>query len=159
MAFCSKCGAQIPEGSKFCASCGAQAPETKNEDIKEKATAMFNDLNNTPDTTAAFDPADVNENKAISILSYLGFFLLIPLLLKPNSPFVRYHVNQGLILFIVDLAAGIVGSIFGLIPFVGWIVGLVLGIAVLALAIIGIVNCVGGKAKQLPIIGKYTILK
>lgn len=155
MAFCSKCGKEIPEGSKFCASCGAQAPGKKAESVVDKATAIFNDLNNTADTTASFDPADINENKAISILNYFGPFLLIPLLVKTNSPFVRYHANQGLLLLILDLVIGLVA----VIPFIGWIVGLVGGIAVFVMMIIGIVNCVNGKAKQLPIIGKYTILK
>lgn len=113
------------------------------------------------------NPADVQENKVISILCYFGILLLIPYLVKKDSEYVKFHSNQGLILLIVNIALSIVsaviGAILGLIPYIGGIlsglIGGVISLACFALMIIGIVNAVTGKMKELPIIGGYRILK
>ncbi len=52
--------------------------------------------------------------------------------------------------------------IFGRLPLVGWIIRLVGGLGGLALfvfAIMGIVNAINGKAKELPLVGGFQILK
>ena len=120
------------------------------------------DLMNTPDTTAEFDQSDIDNNKVMGVLSYLGILVIIPLLAAKESKFARFHANQGLILVIVEiLAAAVLGALSG-IPLIGWIFSIasaLIGIASLVLAIIGIVNVVNGKAKELPIIGGYKLLK
>jgi uncharacterized membrane protein len=58
------------------------------------------------------------------------------------------------------LIVGIVGNIIlGFIPIIGWLLLPLFVVAVLIFGIIGLVNGFGGKAKKLPIIGKYTIIK
>ncbi|MDR1151462.1 MAG: hypothetical protein LBK72_03115, partial [Bifidobacteriaceae bacterium] len=53
---------------------------------------------------------DAAENKAMGILAYIMW--LIPLLAAPKqSRFARYHTNQGLVLFLLGVAYGIVSSI------------------------------------------------
>jgi uncharacterized membrane protein len=49
--------------------------------------------------------------------------------------------------------------ILGIIPVIGWMLMPIFGIGVLILGIMGLVNGFGGKAKQLPLIGKFTIIK
>ncbi|NLL46383.1 MAG: hypothetical protein GX250_06190, partial [Clostridiales bacterium] len=84
----------------------------------------------------------------------LLFFL--PLITCPESRYAKFHANQGLLLWI----AGIAGTvILGIIPIVGWILMPVYGVVILILGIMGLVNGFGGKAKPLPLIGKFTILK
>lgn len=101
------------------------------------------------------DPADVEQNKVMAILAYIIFF--IPLIAARESRFAMYHANQGLVLFLFGLAVGIVGTI---IPVLGWFVILPLGyLAVLVLAILGIVNSAKGEMKELPVIGKISIIK
>ena len=120
------------------------------------------DLMNTPDTTAEFDQSDIDNNKVMGVLSYLGILVIIPLLAAKESKFARFHANQGLILVIVEILAAAVLGIFSGIPLIGWIFSIassLLGLATLVLAIIGIVNVVNGKAKELPIIGGYKLLK
>ena len=110
---------------------------------------------NQPDLQQALsDVYDVSTNKGISILCYFGLFLLIPLLARPNSKFVKFHANQGLICFI----AGIILSILSAIPVINILSSFAL-VALLVLEIIGIVNCCKGEMKELPVIGKYRILK
>ena len=101
-----------------------------------------------------FDPADVEKNKTMAGLAYLLFFL--PLIACPESRYAKFHANQALLLLIT----GIVGNvILGIIPVIGWMLMPIFGIGVLILGIMGLVNGFGGKAKQLPLIGKFTILK
>ena len=122
----------------------------------------LNELNNTPDTTAEFAPEDIEKNKVMAILAYLSWLVLIPLLAAKESKFARFHANQGLVLAIAEIILGIALGILEGIPLIGLIFGLVgglLGLVCLILAILGIVNAANGKAKELPVIGKFRILK
>lgn len=104
--------------------------------------------------TPQADPADVEKNKAMAILAYIIFF--IPLIAARESKFAMYHANQGLVNFLLAVAVGIVGSI----PFVGWFIIWPLGsLAVVVLAIIGIINSSKGEMKPLPVIGGISIIK
>jgi len=87
-------------------------------------------------------------------LSYLLFFL--PLIACPESKYARFHANQSLILLIVSIAGNI---ILGIIPVIGWILLPIFGLAVLAGMIIGMINGFGGKAKKLPLIGGFELLR
>lgn len=57
-------------------------------------------MNDTADTTAAFDPGDIEQNKVMALLSYLGILVLVPLLAAKELRFARFHANQGLVLLI-----------------------------------------------------------
>lgn len=99
---------------------------------------------------------DAAHNKNICILSYFGIFLLIPLLSRPNSPYVKYHCNQGLVLLIFSIIVSILSNI----PYLGWfIIGPFGGIFSFVCMIIGIVNTAQGQMKPLPLIGKITMIK
>lgn len=106
------------------------------------------------------DPEDVKQNKPIALLSYLGILFIIPMLAAKESPFAKYHANQGLILFIATLVYWVAMAIIAAIPFVNLIciVLVPLSWAVwLVFAIIGILNAAKGECKPLPYIGQYTI--
>ncbi len=56
----------------------------------------------------------------------------------------------------------ILSMILGMIPWVGPILVFIIGLLWIVfgvLAILGIINAVNGKAKELPVIGKFRILK
>ncbi len=106
------------------------------------------------ETNLNFTPEDIESNKVMAGLAYILFFL--PLLVCPDSPFGRYHANQGLLLLLLGLGGSIVLSI---IPIIGWILLPFFAIAVFIIAVIGLINGFTGKAKPLPIIGKYQIIK
>lgn len=115
---------------------------------------MSNMNNSMGNTTETFDPADIEKNKTIAGITYLIFFL--PLLACPESRYARFHANQSLILFILSIVGSIV---FNLIPYIGWILYPFFALGVFVLFIIGLLNGLGGKAKELPLIGGLRLLK
>ena len=99
---------------------------------------------------------DIEKNKIMGVLAYLGILVLVPLLSAKDSPFAQYHANQGLVLLI----AGVIVGAASAFPIIGWfIVGPIGGILLFILAIMGIINAANGEMKPLPLIGQYTILK
>lgn len=114
---------------------------------------------NTPDTTSQYETTDIENNKVFAILSYIGFLFLVPLLAAKDSAFAKFHCNQGFVLFIAEVIWNIISSILrAILPVLG-IVCYVINLVFLAVLVLGIVNAATGKAKELPIIGKYRILK
>ena len=127
-------------------------------DLNEK----FDEFNNTNDSTDEFDSADIEQNRIIAVFAYLSWLVLVPIFAAKDSKFARFHANQGLVLAIVEIFCGIVLGFFSNLPLVGWIfslVGSLFGLVCLVFAVLGIVNAAGGRAKDLPIIGKFRILK
>ncbi len=159
MAFCSKCGKQIPDGQTLCNQCAA-GPDTGSSQWVG------------PEETSRFDPMDVQSNKAMAILSYIGIFVLIPVFAAKQSPYARYHANQGLALFLAEVIwsvfCAIINACLGVLSLFGalfWIISSVvssilgiLSLVFLALAVYGIVNAATGKAKPLPVLGRFTLL-
>ena len=165
--FCEKCGKELPEGAKFCEGCGApvgdaQAKETPKNSFEE----TVKNLGNTADVTGDFDAADIAKNKVLALFAYIGILFLIPLLAAPNSKFARFHTNQGLVLFITGVIwgviSGIVNLIVGGVPVLGSlfsILSALVSLALFILAILGIITACTGKAKELPLVGTFKILK
>lgn len=103
--------------------------------------------------------SDVEANKVMAIVGYiLPILFFVPLIneASKNSPFAKFHANQQLILLIAAIVVDIVGSV---IPFLGWFIILPLGsVAVVVIAIMGIVSAAKGEMKPLPIIGGFKII-
>ncbi|MDR3277172.1 MAG: zinc ribbon domain-containing protein [Oscillospiraceae bacterium] len=184
MAFCANCGTQTADGVKFCPVCGqpavaaavpvaaaAPAPAQQQQYQAPSYTPPI-----VPGAPTQTDINDAQANKGMAILSYIIFF--IPLLVGAHktSPFVKFHANQGTVLFLTSLALsvalGILSAIItailtaalsfgGLLTFLGIFsfIWLIYGLAITVLLILGIVNAAGGKCKPLPVIGKFTLIK
>lgn len=103
------------------------------------------------------DPKDAQDNKAMGILAYISILVLVPIFAAKESPFARFHANQGLILLIVEVAASLISNILGgvIISLLMWAVNVVCTV----FSIIGIVNAAKGKCVALPIIGGIELLK
>ena len=61
-----------------------------------------------------------DNDKLFGILAYLGILFLVPLLAAKDSKFAQYHANQGVVLFIADIAVWVVLFIVGLIAPLSW---------------------------------------
>jgi len=159
MAFCEKCGAELEEGTKFCQACGAEVTGNVGNSTVNSA---INDFTNTPDSTSEYDEKDINDNKVMGVLSYIGILWLVPLLAAKDSKFAKFHANQGLVLWLASIILSVASAVLAIIPIVGCVAAILLpvvGIGGFVLMILGIINAAQGKAKELPIIGKYRILK
>ncbi len=103
--------------------------------------------------------SDVENNKILAIVGYiLPILFFVPLIneASKNSPFAKFHANQQLVLLISAIIVNVVGA---MIPFLGWFLILPIGsIAIIVLAIIGLINAAKGEMKPLPIIGGFKII-
>ena len=100
MGYCVKCGTKVDEGARFCPQCGAEIPGNVDSAQQEY-----------------FQQEDVKKHKGMGVLSYFGILVLIPLLAgDKNSPYVRFHSNQGLVLFLVSVILDLLEGdwVFGL---------------------------------------------
>jgi len=103
--------------------------------------------------------SDAEKNKPLAIIGYIiPLIFFVPLLTDAkNSPFAKFHANQQLNLLLACIAVNVVGTI---IPFIGWFIILPLGtIALIVIAIIGIINAAKGQMKKLPLIGGFELIK
>lgn len=109
----------------------------------------------------SFDQGDIDRNRSLSILiAVIPVLFFLPLVDEnnKNSPFLRFSANQGLLLILTCFAAGIGGSIVAIIPILGWIIAILLGIAPTVLYIIGIINAVQGNGKGYPYLNEISII-
>jgi uncharacterized membrane protein len=115
-----------------------------------------------PSGSGEVDSADVDKNKVFAILAYLGILFIVPLLVAKDSPFAKYHANQGLTLFLAWIVLSVASTVLWFIPVIGYMLGMAfwLGdIALLVLMVMGIINAAKGVMEPLPVIGQYTFLK
>jgi uncharacterized membrane protein len=85
------------------------------------------------------------------LLSIIGFILVM--VLQKKNKFAMFHAKQSLVLFIAWIVISVVGAI---IPVVGWALILPLGsVFVVVLWVMGMINALTGKQKELWFIGKY----
>ncbi len=101
------------------------------------------------------DTQDIEQNKVYAILAYIGILFLVPLLAAKDSPYAKFHTNQGLVLFLFSIALGVIGPI----PVLGWIAAVAGSIIAFVFMIIGIVNAAQGECKPLPLIGEIELIK
>lgn len=141
---CRNCGYEL-NNERFCPKCGAD------QDIKA-ATPSNN---------------DAQENKVMAILAYLGVLVFIPMFAAPNSRFARFHTNQGLTLFVAEIAYGIIYWLLNMVLWrvsfnLWWTLMPILGMLYIVFGVfvvLGIVNAVQGNEKELPLIGKIQLRK
>ncbi len=87
---------------------------------------------------------DVEEGKALAVISYFWLISLIVLLVKKDNEFVLFHARQGLVL-------AILATVFSLIPIIGWL----LNIVVIIFAVVGIVKALAGEVWKMPFLGDF----
>ncbi|MCC6865711.1 MAG: zinc ribbon domain-containing protein [Ignavibacteria bacterium] len=119
------------------------------------------DNTSTRPAVASITQADIDDGKTMAILAYIMF--LIPLFAARDKKFAMYHTEQAIALWIAFIAIyivmfiltivvnqisdalGCVISIIGILPWVAYVV----------LWIMGLLNAIGGKVKELPVVGAW----
>ena len=105
--------------------------------------------------------ADIDDGKTMGILAYI--FFIVPLFAARDKKFAMYHTEQAIALWIafigiyivmkiltiivnqISSTLGCVISILGILPWMAYVV----------LWIMGLLNAIGGKVKELPVIGAW----
>jgi uncharacterized membrane protein len=101
-----------------------------------------------PSTPPPHHP-EVNNHMVMAVLSYLGILVLIPFFVSKDVPFVKFHIKQGAVLAIIEVVLWAVSGMFwGL-----WFIINLIQLVTFILSIIGIVNEVQNKEKELPLVG------
>ena len=97
-----------------------------------------------------------SNSKTASVLSYITWvgFLIALIMRDPADRFTAHHMNQALVLNLVSLVAGALN----IIPIIGNIAGLVIGIGVFVLDIMGIARAASGSMEPLPFIGDFHLI-
>ncbi len=93
----------------------------------------------------------LQENVAGLLCYLLGWITgIIFLILEPNNKFVRFHAVQSIVVF---GAYTVISLVFGWIPFIGWIINILLGITAFILWIVLMLKASQGLKFKLPISG------
>ena len=139
MAFCSSCGAELPEGATVCASCGASTT------AGSAAAPIVNEY----DHTADFTPEDIQGNKIYALCGYLFSVLGLAIIYlgAKESPFAMFHAKQALKLLVTETIVSILTVALCwtcIVP----VVGIVLLLILTVLEVIAIVQVMMGRAKE-----------
>lgn len=104
-----------------------------------------------------------SDTKLYAVLGYiLPFLFFLPLLSEStkNDPFAKFHANQQLNLFLASIALMVLNNILYLILyFIAFALVPLVWLGLLVLAIMGIISALHGEMKELPLIGKFRLLK
>jgi uncharacterized membrane protein len=152
--FCSKCGAENPDGAKFCSKCGAglgapaKLPEAVAKPEAESSTGL-------------------SANVA-GLLCYVGGVIppiplgwisgLVFLAIEKKSTFVRFHAWQAIIVFGALAVLNLIFFPLHFIPFAGlgfWILSVIVMVASIVLAIILMIQAYQGKMWKVPWAGDW----
>ena len=93
-----------------------------------------------------------SKNLPIAILSYIGPLVIVSYAVAKDDPFVKFHIKQGLVLFAIEVAVWMLGMIMWPLMMLLSLVNL----ATIILSIIGIINAVQGREKELPLVGQFS---
>jgi len=92
-----------------------------------------------------------SKNIPMAYLAYIGPLVIVSYLVAKDDPFVKFHIKQGLVLFVIEVVVWFFGSMFYSLD---WLLRLI-DLALLVFSIIGLINVAHGKDKELPWIGQF----
>ncbi len=93
------------------------------------------------------------KNVLMAVLSYLGPLVIVSYLTAKEDPFVKFHIKQGLVLFVIEVAMWFLA---GMMFYQFWMIMNIVNMGTLVLSIVGIVNAVQGQEKELPLVGQFS---
>ena len=100
-----------------------------------------------PETSRALDPA-IQKSRFFAAIGYLSFLCFVPLFLKRDNKFAQFHGRQGLILFILEFALGILI----VVPVVGEVIFRFACLLFWIFSLTGIVKVFMNQYWQMPVI-------
>jgi uncharacterized membrane protein len=98
--------------------------------------------------TGPIQDPEIEEAKFFAAIGYLSILCFVPLLLKKENKFAQFHGKQALVLFILEIAAGILK----VVPAIGDLVFTVAFVVFGILSLIGLVKVLMGEKWEMPVI-------
>ncbi len=92
-----------------------------------------------------------DNNTLMAVLAYIGPLVIVSYLVAKDNPFVKFHIKQGLVLFVAEVVLWFLRMTFWQL----WFIYSIIHFCVIILGIFGIVNAFQGKMKELPLVGEY----
>ncbi len=138
--FCSQCGAENPDDARFCSKCGNRVGAAA-----------------TPTEDAARSEAESSTGLSANVAGLLCYVVvwitgIVFLILEKKSTFVKFHAYQSIMTFGVLTVAQLV---LGWIPYIGWVLNILIGILMFILWIILIIQAGTGKMWKVPWAGDW----
>jgi uncharacterized membrane protein len=150
--FCSKCGAENPDGAKFCSKCGAElgAPAKPSEAVAKPETESSTGL---------------SANIA-GLLCYVALWVtgIVFVVMEKKSKFVKFHAWQSIMTFgaltVVQIILSIIGTIAWATLSAGpwWfahVLGIIVWVITVGLWIALILLAYQGKMWKVPLAGNW----
>ncbi len=135
--FCSSCGTQMDDSATFCAKCGTAVGQPGG-------------------TAAAPAPAAAAGGLTDNIAGMLAYVTFIPaiifLVMEPynKNRFIRFHSFQCIFICIALIAIHIA---LAFVPFVGWIVSVLVSLGAFILWIVLLIKAYQGQMFKVPVVG------
>ncbi len=161
MPFCSSCGTDVA-GVQFCSKCGQPVEEGAGDSPSSTASEPGAAPEAPPAAAAAASSG--GDDKVLGPVAYLTIIpAIIFLLIEPynKNHFIRFHSLQCLLLAAaavsLSIANMILSTALAFIPVVGWLISLLLSLAVtvgiFGAWIIAAIKAFNGEEFRLPVIG------
>jgi len=151
MAVCAKCGATLSEGTGFCGSCGTPVGAATGGPPAPAAPA--------PTAGGGLESNVAGALAYVTVIPAIIFLVVEP---YNKDKFIRFHSFQSIFLSIAWVALAIVlmivSAVLAVIPVLGWILGLLLWLALMigmfGLWVFVIYKAYKNERYMIPVIGK-----
>ncbi len=88
-----------------------------------------------------------DQDKIMLVFAYLGILALIPLLTVKDSPFVKWHAKNGLVL---GIATFIISTVLGWVPWLNCVMVPLLMVAYIVVVVLAIRKALQGERWRIP---------
>ncbi len=112
MAFCSKCGILVAEGTAFCGSCGTAVATEKNQDLDRKNVAKFNKL-----LIAVY--------VVLAVLTVVGYGNQFAICLSLLLPYILFKLSSALGM---EKNETIIFAVLGIFPLINFVAAVFLNV-------------------------------
>ncbi len=178
---CTNCGTQFDDNVQFCPNCGQVAAQNNAQQgtqntapnaAQNGAQGNYQQYAGTPygyapqyvpnpyDHTAEFSAQDVSEHKPYALLLYISGIIgiVVCLLLRSDSPFLKFHLKQVVKIFVTQALVIMFGALLAFTI----IVPLAAAVCLVVLFVIQLIcffRVCGGKSVEPPIVAGLSFLK
>lgn len=84
-------------------------------------------------------------------LAYVGPLVVVSYIMAKDVASVKFHIKQGLVLFVIEVGLWFLGGMLWML----YPIMMIINLALLVLAVMGIMNAINKKETPLPLVGSF----